>query len=203
VIDMASVKVACPKCKKTIKTAEEAKGKRIRCPSCKEVFVVKEFVGQEEPPPEPKVDADPNEADDGTAYGVRTVTLKSRCPNCANEMQSDTAVICLYCGYNTQTRTLGQTKRVVDQTGGDRSKWLLPGVICFIAAFGLVLFQSVYVLGFAAKYRGEDWWLWNFLFSEPLFLWCTLLIAGGMWFLGRFAFRRLILEPTPPEDIIE
>jgi DNA-directed RNA polymerase subunit RPC12/RpoP len=208
---MAIATIACPKCNKTFRGNEEVKNKRIRCPACGVGFVVKEFVAggaapakakpKSEPAPEEKEEENPD--DDANPYGVGTVSIAARCPNCANEMESEAAIICLYCGYNTQTRTLGQTTRTVQQTGSDRIKWLMPGIGCFFGLLLLVLFQNYYTLNLAASFRTEDGWLWSMLSSEPLFLWLTLISAAVLWIIGRFVFKRLILEPKPPESIAE
>ena len=41
-----------------------------------------------------------------------------RCPHCTKELEPG-AIICLWCGYNTQTRVLGQTTKTVEKTGGE------------------------------------------------------------------------------------
>jgi DNA-directed RNA polymerase subunit RPC12/RpoP len=204
---MAIATIACPKCKKTFRGNEEVKNKRIRCPSCGDAFVVKEFVAGEPPPAKAKPMTPPaandDDKEDANPYDVKTVTVASRCPNCANEMQSEAAIICLYCGYNTQTRTLGQTTRVIQQTGGDRVKWLMPGIGFFFLLLALVLFQNYYTLSLGASFRVEEGWFWGMLCSEPIYLWLTLISAAVLWFVGRFVFKRLILEPTPPENVAE
>jgi DNA-directed RNA polymerase subunit RPC12/RpoP len=202
---MAIATVACPKCKQTFRSKDEVKNKRIRCPSCGVGFVVKEFVAGDPPPDKTKPKSQPaaDDEEDANPYDVKTVTIAARCPNCANEMESEAAIICLYCGYNTQTRTLGQTTRLVQQTGGDRVKWLMPGIGCFLLLLALVLFQNYYTLSLGASFRTEEGWLWGMLCSEPLYLWLTLISAAVLWIVGRFVFKRLILEPTPPENVAE
>ena len=44
-------------------------------------------------------------------------------------MEDAEAIICLTCGYNTQTRTQGRTEKTIANTGGDYVLWLLPGVV--------------------------------------------------------------------------
>jgi DNA-directed RNA polymerase subunit RPC12/RpoP len=202
---MAIATIACPKCKQTFRGKDEVLNKRVRCPSCGVGFVVKEFVPGDPPAAKAKPESQPAEKDDDDAnpYSVKTATIAARCPNCANEMESEAAIICLYCGYNTQTRSLGQTKRVIQQTGGDRVKWLMPGIGFFLLLLVLVLFQNYYTLSLGASFRGEEGFLWSALCSEPLYLWLTLISAAAMWFVGRFVFNRLILEPTPPENVAD
>jgi len=202
---MAVATVACPKCEKTFRGSDEVKGKRIRCPLCGEAFVVKGFVNNSEAAkakPEAPAKAAAEDDDDANPYGVTNIKIAARCPNCANEMESETAVICLYCGYNTQTRTLGKTKRLVHQTGGDKAKWLMPGIGALIGLLVLILLQNLYIFVLGGSMRGEDSFLTMF-FSEPVYLWLTLICAGVLWVVGRFVFKRLILEPTPPENVVE
>ena len=53
------------------------------------------------------------------------------------------AIICLFCGYNTQLRTVGQTKKVVATTGTDWAKWTTPGIICALGILGLALYPQL------------------------------------------------------------
>ncbi len=117
-------------------------------------------------------------------------------------MEDEHAVVCLFCGYNTQTRTLGTTKKVASQTGGDKFKWQLPGVICLVLLFVLVLLQNLFILWLGRDARGKDGFINNNLYSEPIFLWATMITAGILWAMGRFVLKRLVLEPTPPEEEI-
>src|SRR5437588_12293152 len=102
--------ITCPECDKKFKTKADVRGKRIKCPFCAELFLV------------PSADDEPNtaierreggpaavgaaaEADENdNPYGVTELDLAPRCPNCAEEMESHDAVVCLHCGYNTLTR---------------------------------------------------------------------------------------------------
>ena len=71
---MANI-VKCPECRKTLKLSDEAAGKRVRCPGCKQSFVapapdepeeeVEEAVSAEEPPlRRPRCGRDEDEEDD-------------------------------------------------------------------------------------------------------------------------------------------
>jgi DNA-directed RNA polymerase subunit RPC12/RpoP len=207
------VNIDCPKCRQTFRSSDEVKDTRIKCPLCGVAFVVKKFASDDETPKVHEEPEGPNnptqqtkpevEEEDANPYGVKTVTLAARCPNCANEMVNATAIVCVYCGYNTQTRSLGKTKRVVQQTGVDTFKWLMPGFLCVAGVFVLVLLQVVYVVYLGPSYRIEEGVLWGLLFNEPVYLWLTMILVGVIWGIGRFAFKRLILEPTPPENVID
>jgi DNA-directed RNA polymerase subunit M/transcription elongation factor TFIIS len=202
---MAAANVACPKCSDVFRASEDVLGKRIRCPACGFAFTVEKFtdaMAVAKPTAKPKPKKDDDDDADANPFGVKTLDLAPRCPNCANEMESEDAVICLFCGYNTQTRRIGKTKKVRHITGGDRAKWLLPGIACLLGIVVLIITQAAYVLLFGDAMRGKDYWLWNMLCSEPSYLWMTMITCGIIWGMGRFAFKRLILEPTPPEDEI-
>jgi DNA-directed RNA polymerase subunit RPC12/RpoP len=204
---MAAAIIRCLECEKTFKGREDLKGKRIRCPHCGASFVVGQFVKPDDPVPMAKSakakPADDDDEEDANPFGMKTIPLKARCPNCANEMESEDAIICLYCGYNTQTRTLGQTKRTIKQTTEGAILWLMPGILSALSIVLLVLLQILYVIGLPAVTRGSESIVWNLLCSEPIYLWLSMMLLGGIWLIGRFAFKRLILEPTPPEEVID
>jgi Zn finger protein HypA/HybF involved in hydrogenase expression len=147
------------------------------------------------PPGFPDMD---NPDDDDNPYAVTQVDLRARCPNCANPMESEDAVVCLYCGYNTQTRAASRTQKAVELTLGDRLRWLKTGLL---AAAGIVLltaFILFYCLDMHALLAGT--WA-AFLAHESLRMWFTCIALLIMWNLGLIAFRRLILEPTPPDVV--
>jgi DNA-directed RNA polymerase subunit RPC12/RpoP len=213
--------ITCPECDKKFKGREDARGKKMRCPACSTVFVVEEVKIDEgaraptakaaatkaaapppmpAPPPPPKP-FDDDEEEGSNPYGVGHLDLSPRCPNCANEMESQDAIICLYCGYNTQTRTLGQTKKVIGHTHVDRLGWLMPGIACAAGIFVLAMLDVTFVFGLPAVTHGSAFWSW--FTNEPSKLWVTLIMLAAMWAMGRFAYKRLLLEPTPPEEELD
>jgi hypothetical protein len=116
-----------------------------------------------------------------------------RCPQCAFEMPEE-AIICLECGFNTQTRARLATVVTYGITAGDRIAWLMPGIICatvFFMMVGVIVFCWLILPDFAAG----GWW-GGFAFQ----LWGSIIAAGIGWFTGRYAFKRLILNPHPPEQ---
>ncbi len=148
-----AITIACPECEKKITAPAAAVGKKIRCKGCEHVFVVKAPAGlkaaakaptgkpaagkaveaKKKPAPDakaakPKPAADDGE-DDSKPYGVTSVDTAPRCPECASEMESEEAIICLVCGYNTRTRIRVETKAVEDVTGMMVFLWLLPGIL--------------------------------------------------------------------------
>jgi DNA-directed RNA polymerase subunit RPC12/RpoP len=138
-------------------------------------------------------------AADRNPYGVTDLDLTPRCPFCAKEMLSEEAIICVHCGYNTQTRSMGATKRTYANTGRDIFLWLLPGILCVIAALALIG-------GIVYLWQGlpdpedpklkEEWWI---SFIRPAQVWGSFLAGAMIWAAGLFAVYRLILHPTPPE----
>jgi hypothetical protein len=206
---MAVSKITCPECKKSFKGRDELEGKRIRCPGCGTSFVVKAdddedaaaallMAGDSGPaPPRPSVDDE--DEDNPNPYGVTTIKIGARCPNCANEMESEDAIICLFCGYNVQTRKVGETKKVLERTGGDWAEWTLPGIL--VASFILlqILLHIFWICWTSYQYRYSDNWFWYITSSEAYRMWMTFFTLSDMWALGLFAYKRLILEPSPPE----
>src|SRR6516164_9291454 len=161
---MASPVITCPECSKQFKGKGDLQGKKIRCPFCREPFTVPE-AEEEKPAPKPAAKKPAAKAgikaasksaptkptageddDNPNPYGITKLDIAPRCPNCANEMESEEAVICLYCGYNTLTRTWGKTDKVIEMTGGEHFMWLLPGLACALAIFLMVIFLILYCL---------------------------------------------------------
>jgi DNA-directed RNA polymerase subunit M/transcription elongation factor TFIIS len=198
---MTAVNIACPKCAAVFRGSDEVEGKRIRCPSCGFAFVADKFVDDEQArKAKPKAVAAPTDDDeDRNPLGVKTLDLSPRCPNCANEMASEDAVVCIYCGYNTQTRTVGVTRRLAYHTTKDKILWLLPGIGAALVILLLIFGQHWVILSFAASHRGESDWVDTWICNEPISLWLTMIISAVTWGLGLFVFNRLVLHASPPE----
>lgn len=240
---MASIiELTCPKCDRDMKAPASGIGKKIRCKGCNHQFVIeepsrpKEKAVQKKPKkkvvaPKKKATAPPDEDDDSDGYGVQDIDLGKRCPECANEMESEEAVICLHCGYNTQTRTRYESKVLEEQTGQDKFMWLLPGILCCVGILlliGYCFFHHYALPGicdeelgdflkttsmsraqalnpFASEDEktggdktpeGEFWWI---VFHPMIELW---IVIGALYIsfkCGKFAYKRLILHPDPPE----
>lgn len=131
-------------------------------------------------------------------YQITELDLTPRCPHCAKEMESEDSVICLHCGYNTQTRTHARTKVVYATTAGDRFLWLLPAFLCVLGICVLAGFTVFLFLGMQK--------VWDTLdenitpkFSLGVRVWTSICTGFACWLAARFAFRRLILQPSPPE----
>jgi hypothetical protein len=149
------------------------------------------------PPASPTAHYDPDDEDNPNPYGVTTPDLRARCPSCANPLESEDAVVCLYCGYNTQTRITPGTKKIVEATAETHIMWLLPGLLCVLGIVVLAILCLIYCITMASE-------MWDsFLVHESLRIWIVIIALSVMWGLGQFAFSRLIMNPTPPEETKE
>ncbi|MGL4554504.1 MAG: hypothetical protein ACRC33_25350 [Gemmataceae bacterium] len=217
----ASITVVCPECDKEMKAPAEAEGKKIRCKGCGQTFValveideVEEAPAKKKPaakPPEPKKPEakkpEPKKpgADDEDAnpYGMTFEDLSARCPECANQMESEDAVICLYCGFNTYTRERSRTRKVKDISGFDVFWWLLPGIASAIATISMIAWIIIH-WGPLQSWMGldpeKDKESWAFL-AVALYtkLWTTIPLLFLIYSAGRFAISRLIFNNRPPE----
>ena len=202
----ATITITCPECDKQIKAPAEVAGKKVRCKACGHVFAVK---GGPAPagkapakaggpqakaaPPKPK---DEEEEEGSDPYGVSDLKLLARCPNCANEMESEESVICLHCGYNTQTRIQSRMKKTHDTTGMDYFLWLLPGISCVIGIILLIVWD-IWFCTQIDDYVKDEWY--EFIDSGAVKLWQTIATIFLMFGMLMFAIKRLIFNYTPPE----
>jgi hypothetical protein len=215
--------ITCPHCRKPGKGPAELDGKYIRCRFCKKSFQVKlpaqakAKTGAQEGPgiyafaegikaerteeaPIPVLPVMDEEEESSNPYGVTDMDERRRCPYCADLMDEED-VICLNCGYNTQTRQHIRTERTYANTTGDVFMWLLPGIICVISIFVVIGFDFFWWFGL-----DSFWWkpMDDFLGLTSISLgfrvWEVVISLFVIWFLGKFAFKRLILHPTPPEE---
>lgn len=208
---MATLAISCPKCESQIKVPPELEGKKIRCKECSYVFVVKAPPGAKAAAKADKPDkkevkekqvaanVEDEDDDDGKAYGVTDQSLLPHCAFCAKEMDSEDQVVCLHCGYNHRTRERIQTEKTLAPTGGQWFFHLLPGIIC---AFFMLLFLSDIPLTWINREEhytayGEDA-LFN-PYGLGLSIWRTVIGLFIAFFLGRYAVKRLILNPKPRE----
>jgi hypothetical protein len=136
---------------------------------------------------------------DGNPYGITTLDLSPRCPHCAKEMEDEEAIVCLHCGYNTQTRLHARTMHIYHTTSGDRLRWLLPGILCVLLILALIGFDVWFVFGLQSTWDSWDDSMGHESFSRGARVFGVLITVFVMWHAARFAFLRLILHPTPPE----
>src|SRR5262249_24478205 len=136
---------------------------------------------------------------DRNPYGITEIDLAPRCPFCAKEMESAEAIICVHCGYNTQTREMGKTVRTYANTGQETFLWLLPGILCVVAIgclIGGICYLWLKLPDPNDPKIKEEWWTFSI---RPAQVWGS--IIGGLMIVGAglFAFKRLVLNPQPPE----
>lgn len=195
--------ITCPTCQKRFKGKPELGGKKIKCPLCTEPFVVP----NEETAAAPKKAAKPvaaaapkkegiDAAKDDAAYGVGRIDTAPRCPNCAKEMLSAEAVICVHCGYNTLTRVHGETKKLVAATAGEHFIYLLPGLsaaaMFVVIVIALIFYDTVLTDWFEASKM-------SWITAEWARMWSTLALLGLLWAIGMIAFNTIVVQPKPPD----
>ena len=209
----ATILIVCPECGKQIKAPENVVGKKVRCKSCQAAFVAGKGTGAAPPskpakpaktPPSKKPPAkrpqDDDVDDDGNPYGMIDVNLSSRCPDCANDMEEG-AVICLICGYNTQTRERYRTVKTFDNTVGDQIAWLLPGIICVLVIIGVLIFNIWYLMKIDELLGDEDSWYKSMWANGGIKLWVVIVSLFIIYLTGRFAIKRLIIQYSKPEAV--
>ena len=151
--------------------------------------------------PEPKK-AGKADDEDANPYGMTFEDLSARCPECANLMESEDAIVCLYCGFNTQTREKPRTRKVKDVTGFDVFWWLLPGIACALAVILMITWIIIH-WGPLASWMGidpekdESWT--GLIVKLWAKLWITIPLLYLIYHAGKFAISRLIFNNQPPE----
>jgi DNA-directed RNA polymerase subunit RPC12/RpoP len=212
-----TIDIACSECKKQMKVPADLAGRTIRCKACGHAFVVKaakapakaaKATAAKKPapkgspakddapkPPAQKVysesEVDPN------PYVVTDLDLTPRCPYCTHEMEEGD-IVCLACGYNTETRIRASTTKTVENTGMDWFLWLLPPILCIFTIFGLIGFDLWICLYLKAAVENE--WYW-FVAYGGVRLWIVIFSLFFMFFAARFAFKRLVFHLRPPERV--
>ncbi|HWG41626.1 MAG TPA: hypothetical protein VN688_02490 [Gemmataceae bacterium] len=215
-----TILIVCPECGKQIKAPDNVLGKRVRCKFCQAAFVAsqgaakpptgksakppankpakppanKPAAGKPSKPAKPAVD----EEDDENPYGVTDTDLAYRCPDCANEMESEDAIVCLICGYNTQTRERIHTRKIHGNTTGEQILWLLPGIVCVLAIISVIIFDIWYLMKIDDMVDEKEFF-WGILAHKGIKFWVVLISLFILFFTGKFALKRLIIHYAPPE----
>jgi DNA-directed RNA polymerase subunit RPC12/RpoP len=197
----ATIVISCPECHKQIKAPATLEGKKIRCKGCGHTFAVKAA-------PAPKGgDGAPGKAASGAAeeddfgdfnpYAMGKTTHARHCPFCAHDLDRD-QVVCLKCGYNLLTRTRIKTRTTYERTAADWMIWLGPGIGCVMLVLCLLVLDVVFFIDFRFVWDPiADWITENG--ANGIRLWMVIMTLLMQWFALKFAFRRLILHPVPPE----
>jgi predicted Zn finger-like uncharacterized protein len=219
--------ILCPECEKQIKVADEVVGKKIRCKECGNVFTVKRPKGvpaaqakakDEAKKPEDEAKKGPaatasttptDDDDDGKSPYSLAATDDgiARCPNCVKELESADARICLQCGYNLETRKRQESRAVYEPTSEEKFQWLLPGILSIVGILvliGICIFVCVKVRGWMTGgwFQDEDDGRW--IVRPGCFMLFSVMMTGfASFYLGRFAYRRLVVNNRPPEREIE
>ena len=215
---MAAPIITCPACTKKFKGKEGLEGKRIKCPLCTTPFVVTAeqlkggSAGQAKGgPSKPTAAKGPDmakhqrvswnkEDEDSTGYQLGEFDLRARCPNCANLMESEDAVVCLFCGYNTLTRTWGSTVKTMGITAGQHFVYLLPGIVFLLLLITFLVGLLFFCLELPPLVLGT--WA-SFFDHESMRMWIIGLALAFMWAFGLLTVRRLVLHPKPKEIVKE
>jgi len=215
--------ITCPHCRKQGKGPIELDGKYIRCRHCKKSFQVKisaqakaaqpaapegsgtyvfagdtSYTAKEEAPLRvlPVMD---QEEETSNPYGITDLDERRRCPYCTEPMEEED-IICINCGYNTQTRAHIRIERTYANTPGDIFAWLLPGIFCVVGIFCIIGFDLFWWFGLEEFFwKPMDDFFGFSSISNGLKVWEVVISLFVMWFMGKYAFKRLILNPTPPE----
>jgi hypothetical protein len=208
------VVVTCPECEKKFKPKTDVLGKKIKCPFCTHPFVVSSAKDAKDDKPKPDafkagkpkaadaqaapvVQAAPESDLDGDVdpYGIKNVDLVPRCPNCTQEM-GEHEIICLACGYNTVTRQWGKTEKTLGITPGRHILHLLPALgSAVFTLFAIIALLILYVL---VPYWVAGTWM-EFIDSEAIRMWTTLIFIGLFWMAGMYCFNKFIEKPKPDE----
>jgi len=206
----ALILITCPKCKKQAKGPAELQGKRIRCKACGHEFAVRAAASPSAATPKKAAGKQAEQAKAKTAppvqpetevakdpYKLTDILESNRCPQCAAELESPDAILCLNCGYNTRTRQRMTTVRTYAYTPLDWSIWLAPGILCALGTLAMIgLLCFFWIPAGLVRIGAGTWWgdRWG-----PLQIYGSVVACFVGYFLGRFAYKRLVRDFRPPE----
>ncbi|MBY0228414.1 MAG: hypothetical protein K2W96_03950 [Gemmataceae bacterium] len=226
-----TVTISCPDCDKQVKAPAEIVGKKIRCKACGAAFTAREAEeldeidevedldeAEEEAPkkkpakkkpeakkPEPKKEEPKKKPagddDEAGGYGITALEEGNRCPDCANEMLDEEAIICVYCGYNTMTRERKRTRKVVETTQGDTFMWLLPGILSAVGGLLIITWIIIHwtlLEGWLYDEQDKEAW-YLFIVHLSMKIWFTVPMLFLLYHASYFAINRLAINNQPPE----
>jgi hypothetical protein len=171
------------------------------------------------PPPEPEkpkspfLDDDEEELDEQGRVKAMEVIRESdvpRCPHCTEDLDPPDAVICVHCGFNNVTRVKAETKKVIESDATDWISHLAPGVLALLLAIGLIVLDVVCFLNMSSWLEGSFLEMdeKDIMGNKKMYVkpgaFVTLIIAFSLVAilpLGRYAFRRLVLNYKPEEKV--
>jgi hypothetical protein len=170
------------------------------------------------PPPEPEKPKSPfldddEELDEQGRVKAMEVIRESdvpRCPHCTKELDPPDAVVCVHCGFNNVTRVKTETKRVYETEAADWAGHLAPGVFALLLAVGLIVVDVLCFLNMSNWLEGSFLEMdeKDILGNKKMYVkpgaFTTLIIAFSLLLIlpmGRFAFRRLVLNYKPEEKV--
>lgn len=197
----ATLQAACPTCNKSIKATMDLVGKKVRCKGCGHVYPIATNGNGPLSSPTLKTRRDPLE--DTPAHGAYDLIDedqdKPRCPHCGHTLSSSGAALCVHCGFNLQTRQRLHTRKIVETSAVSRVGWLLPGFLALVGVFALLAADLFCWYELPSRVAGTqvEW-----LGAQGTRVWLLVLSAFLIAVLARFAFRRLVLQPIPPERVL-
>ena len=99
-----------------------------------------------------------------------------------------------------RTRDHVGTKKVVETTIGDILIWLLPAILCVVAILAILGFDIFLIIWYfdPLSFPADEWRLWTNT-KKGLFLWAMIASLFCFFYLGRYAFKRFVFNPLPPE----
>jgi DNA-directed RNA polymerase subunit RPC12/RpoP len=221
----ATISITCPSCKKHMTGPAAVQGKKIKCKACNHIFVAKGETANapaakgpatpgspaaksknnssKTPAAKPKAEVDknrlldPEDVDPGKGYEFieKPPDAVARCPQCAYELETEDAIVCLTCGYNLLTRQRLQLQKTYELTFMDWVYWLTPPFGAVIGCLASLTF-GIFL------WTGLVWWFGDWWFSHfSVQIWFTVFAAAGAWSTGKYAFKRLVYQWRPPEKV--
>ncbi len=208
-----TIPITCPKCAKQVNVPATLAGKKIKCKGCGHILLVeaptavkdkaasgKKTPAKEEPAAVFAV-ADEEPADSNPYKVTKDVNTNPLCPFCATELDDEDQVVCLNCGFNRESRSREKMVKTHATTGGDWFIHLLPGILCAIGTLILLVMIGFFwtvMRKWNFEYEaGDDWRSWITAYACQI--WYTVMCLFAGFFMCRFAVKRLIIHPTPPE----
>jgi DNA-directed RNA polymerase subunit M/transcription elongation factor TFIIS len=133
-----------------------------------------------------------------------------RCPHCAKELDPPDAKVCVHCGFNNVTRVKADFTKTWEPDTSDWINHLLPGILALLGCIGLIILVIVCWVNMRdwmtdtllqkddKSATGEvDFYVKPGAFIAFIVAATIMPIIG----LGRFAVKRLILNPKPEERV--